>query len=808
MKFYSHAKEKANGSRLGTKLLSDHFKNVSQIAKKSIYNRASTSISKNSIYLIINDICFFHDLGKYTEYFQIYLLKKGKIDIILKQHAKFGAYSIFQKYLVNDSVLAVIAYFIIVNHHQNLHNILNTEFSVNSNEIINKPIFNSQLLSIEEKIHQIKNEIGKKELQDYFKYPDSKTIRQIIKNELVHKSKSNIQNYFLTNYLFSLLIEADKLDASDTPIYYRKPISANAVDIFIGQIDESKLGKIKTLKNQNELRNYVRLNVVNQLENKEILKQKIFTLTAPTGIGKTLTSLDFALRLKEIIRKEEKREAQIIYALPFINIIEQGLDVYKKVLPNEVNILAHYQYADVFGEQDKHYNDEEEYNQKLMTLDTWQSDIVITSFVQFFETLIGNRNKLLKKFNHYAGSIIILDEVQTIRLELMPLIGAALYYLAKFLGSRIILMTATKPKIFELAFEEILKDERVTEKHKISKELLNDHNEVFKKFSRTRIIPLLENPLNNEDDFIEIFNEKWNKNKSCLVVCNTVKRSISVYNKIKDSKTDYPIYYLSTNIVPSERLYIIGRIKLDLKYGKNPVLVSTQVVEAGVDLDFDIGFRDLGPIDSIVQVAGRINRENDIERKESPLYVIEFVNEKGCSDCSRVYDPITYSQSKKAIESYEYINESDYLKLVDDYFKIISDPERNSYRPSRKIFESMKTLKYDGENEEYPVSSFKIIKEQNNVVSVFIEIDEKATKVKNAFLRLLKKEITRKDFEIYKKDFHQRIITVPKFYIEKRQLSDTLTENIYYVRKELLDDYYDKDTGFIRFDDDETTVML
>ena len=118
---------------------------------------------------------------------------------------------------------------------------------------------------------------------------------------------------------------------------------------------------------------------------------------------------------------------------------------------------------------------------------------------------------------------------------------------------------------------------------------------------------------------------------------------------------------------------IIKKIKSDLKSGKKPILISTQVVEAGVDLDFDMGFRDLGPIDSIVQVAGRINRENDIKRKYSPLYVIEFVNKKGYSDCSKVYDTITYSQSKKAIEKHKYINESDYLQLVDDYFAEIKE---------------------------------------------------------------------------------------------------------------------------------------
>src|SRR5690554_5724458 len=111
-----------------------------------------------------------------------------------------------------------------------------------------------------------------------------------------------------------------------------------------------------------------------------------------------------------------------------------------------------------------------------MAMDTWQADIVITSFVQFFQTLIGKRNKLLKKFNHFANAIIILDEVQALRLDQMPLLGASLFYLSKFLKSRIILMTATRPKIFELAEQEIL--DKLGEKVN-PKELLINYEEVL-----------------------------------------------------------------------------------------------------------------------------------------------------------------------------------------------------------------------------------------------------------------------------------------------------------------------------------------
>lgn len=797
MEFYSHARE-VNGKRVGQKLLKDHLNNVFDKSSLAFYNNVELDFSSSQLQQIIRDITIFHDLGKYTSFFQDYLLDRKKVNSNLKKHSRIGAFALLNKYK-EEPLLGVFLYFIVLNHHSSFNDIQELDIRFGEFSDIIKSNFNIQKNSIEPFITQIQIELNENKLENLIYVPATITYRKVLKKH-VRKTPS-ISNYFTINYLFSLLIEADKLDASNTPVYQRKQIDENAVDNYLGKINEADFDNLKELRKQNDLRNYVRLKVVKQLENKETFSQKIFTLTAPTGIGKTLTSLDFALKLKTLIKKRENRDAQIIYALPFINIIEQGLDVYKKVLSDDVNILAHYQYADVFGE-DKNImqngdDNEKQYHRKLMSLDTWQSDIVITSFVQFFETLIGNRNKLLKKFNHFAGSIIILDEVQTLRLELMPLIGATLYYLAKFLDARIILMTATKPKIFDLAFEEILKDENIENKSDIAKELLSDNEDVFKDYSRTKIVPLLDNSITDEEEFFNVFIDKWNINKSCLIVCNTVNRSIDIYNKINEQEFKNPVYYLSTNIIPADRLNIIEKIKSDLKYKKNPILISTQVVEAGVDLDFDMGFRDLAPIDSIIQIAGRINREDDKKRKHSPLYIVEFIDIKGKSDCSKVYDIITHSQSREILKSHEFIYESDYLQLVDNYFNIVS--EKDSFEKSRKLFNSMKTLKYDSnDNKDFPVSSFKIIEKSHWAISVYIEKTEIAIKAKEAYKALEQGEIKKSEFDKkYKQIFNQHIIAVPN-YLEQISDLESLSDNILIVNNELLSQYYNDNTGFIR----------
>lgn len=808
--FYSHAKNTSLGS-IGTKLLKVHIDGVIQKAVKSFFVGLRFNVDTTILKSLLIDICKLHDLGKYSVFFQDYLLKRGKIDTELRQHCRFGAYVIYQKYKEQDSTLALFAYFIVISHHSNLIDLkeYGKKEGLKADEYQQQ--FVSQKKSVFEYLEIIKSEISVNQLSEFLSVPEFKECRNEMRS--LRNERANIQNYFLINYVFSLLIESDKLDASDTPLFQREIIAVDSVD--------------RRLQNStNELRNYVRKIIIGKLERPDILVHKIFTLTAPTGVGKTLAALDFVLKLRDKIYKTEGYLPQIIYSLPFINIIEQALDEYQNTMPG-VEILAHYQYSDIFEHvksENEEFN-EADYNRRLMQLDTWQSDIVITSFVQFFHTLIGNRNKILKKFNHLAGAIVILDEVQTLSLEKIPLIGASLYYLSKFLGTRIVIMTATRPLVFELAFREIISepsnincldeiDQAFFKDGKLSYlELLDNNKNIYESYRRTVIIPKLDRVLVNEQDFIiSKFGVHWLITESCIIVVNKVSRSIALFESVKNyiSENGYenPVYYLSTNIIPYHRFEIIKRIKEDLKAKRCPVLISTQVVEAGVDLNFDMGFRDIAPVDSIIQVAGRINREaNPVrpEREHLPLYIVDF------GDCKTIYGIITYNQSKKAMLGKSEIKESNYLDLVNDYFSEISG--KASFDYSRNIFNSMKMLQYDGN--EHAVSEFKIIEEQQNVCSVFIELDEAGTAAKEAFLKIIcisnKEEanLKRREFDTkYKKTFDQRIITIPFYFVNKILPIHPLVENILLVDHNMVDTKYDIETGFKRQKENETHSMF
>jgi CRISPR-associated endonuclease/helicase Cas3 len=791
MTYFSHSETLSDGTTVGSKLLQEHTAGVLRISLDQLYAKTEFQLSATALRGLLELVVKLHDLGKYTSYFQNYLLKQEPINTTLKQHARIGGYTAYQLLKKQDRKQAALALFVIFLHHSKLTGFDNFSEKINSDA---QRVFSEHYKDIEGIIPAIESELAVGDLLTHLQIPGEGEVMCLCDKI---SGEASVENYFLINYLFSLLIEADKLDASQTSLYARKSISSALVDVRFGSpeamLSKTSLDSLST----DELRNFCRAEVINQLADPSILDTYIFTLTAPTGIGKTMTALDFALKLKAMTR-EDTFEPQVIYALPFINIIEQGLREYSKVLTEDgARIVGHYQYADIFGAQDD--SDEDGYQQKLMQIDTWQGDFIITSFVQFFETLIGNRNKLLKKFNHLAGSIIILDEVQTLRLDQMPLIGAALFYLAKFLKARIVLMTATKPKIFDLAAKEILnkEGEKVT-----ARELLVSHQQVFARFNRTSLHPLL-NELTGEKEektqqFVNnVFADKWSDEQSCIIVCNTVKRSVGVFEVVSEyvesNELANPVFYLSTNIVPAHRMERIEQIKVAIEAGKAPILVATQVVEAGVDLEFSMGFRDLGPIDSIIQVAGRVNRNNDLNRLGSPLYILDF------GECTSIYGKLTDLQSRQALADKESIPESDYLSLIGKYFDNIS--ERRSFQASRKWFESMKKLKYDSRDakKDYAVSSFRIIEESNTTQAVFIELGSDEEALRERYLEKITGELSKADFDQnFRQAFQQRIIAIPNYLTGELPYINEYDEHIKLVPRELLDQYYQETTGFIR----------
>ena len=209
-----------------------------------------------------------------------------------------------------------------------------------------------------------------------------------------------------------------------------------------------------------------------------------------------------------------------------------------------------------------------------------------------------------------------------------------------------------------------------------------------------------------------------------------------------------------------------------------------------------MAFRDLAPIDSIIQVAGRVNRENNKEYIGS-IILVDF------GKCGRIYGPMTEDTARNAIQYFtqqkDEIYEKEYLELVTHYYEHICERNNDGFDFSLNFFKSMKELNYDGS--EWSVSKYQVIESGFKTSSVFIECDETATKAKEIFERMIRKECDREEFEYYKRDFHQHIIAVPNYLdkVQKLKLIDSkIIDDILLVKNEDLKEYYNPITGFVR----------
>jgi CRISPR-associated endonuclease/helicase Cas3 len=528
--------------------------------------------------------------------------------------------------------------------------------------------------------------------------------------------------------LFSALIDADKhvsaaagLEAASEEARLRKAIPSSLVDEHIADFKANpKPGK--TERRLNEIRQAVYAEGVRAVERLplEELHPGILSLTAPTGSGKTLTVLGCALRLRERVRKEKGYLPRIIYALPFVNIIDQNFAVVEEVLKRHADyqhspssyLLKHHHLAPrAFREDEDITNDE-----ALLLTESWESEIVVTTFVQLFESLVTNRNRRLKKLHNLAGAIVVLDEVQSIPYEQWRLVEYTLNTLIEHLGCTVLQMTATRPHILPAA-----------------RELLDRPEKHFEGLSRTTIIP---KPDVRTLEDLEIFcKELIEDDSSLLVVVNTIGDAVDLYRKLRAlpelcpyrekmpryGRRDRPLVHLSTNLTPWQRARRVRMLRRYMKLGGKPVVISTQVVEAGVDLDFDIVVRDRGPLDSIVQVAGRGNRSG-FSKTPRPVYIVYLERDQGRPPVTLVYGNILPQITHEVLDGP--VEEAKMYDKITEYFSLVSD--RSSDQFSKDFVEAMKFLRFhEHRDDRVTVGKYQHI-EYKEQVSILVGVNERA----------------------------------------------------------------------------------
>lgn len=790
------------------KLLEDHLFTVGQTARNWINNlRLNFDVDKNILADIACIIGLTHDLGKATKSFQIYLLTEDEEERIkMKNHEEtrhsplsaFCGYYLVQEYLRLNHVeteyqdyLPIAAFLAIQRHHGDLSPIIEETAKYKGSNIArylsdaDAVLFDKLMVRILSAIPCL-SQCGGRWLEgkicSYEK--DMKAIRSFARTM---GRKQKLDYYFITGLFYSTLVDADKCDASGLKIDYSgNVIPANLVDEY-----RKSKGYDEASTEINRLRNKIYQDTSDVIN---VIKKgnHILSINVPTGTGKTFNALSVALKIREYLYVKEETDRSIVYALPFTSIIDQNYQVFNDIFtqvtgrePGSDLLLKHHYLADGFY---KVYENNDEYleysalDSKFIT-EGWNSYIIVTTFVQLFHSLITNRNTASRKLHRIANSIIILDEVQAIPYKYWCLLRQICNYMAEYLDTYFVLVTATLPLIFPET--EIF-------------ELATNKEEYYHSLNRITMETYIDKIIDIDEFKKVVINEVLvNKTKDILVVMNTIKSAQIIYEALlKALDADENVFYfLSSYVVPAERKERIEEIKKN--QDKRKIVVSTQLIEAGVDIDLDIVFRDIGPLDCVNQVAGRCNRNQSKGRGIVKLYYIKRGDKP---DSSHIYDSTLLNATKQTImacSNQGCIEEKDFYNMSNSYYKllnqgILSDTE------SQNVLEAVYFLNYD------KIQDFKLIDENYEKVDIFIEINEEARGIWNRFLGLSDIEDKwqrREEFYRFKNSFQKYIISVQNNAEWLNPFKANMVAGLYNISLDVVDTYYKVkgkgDTGFI-----------
>ena len=386
--------------------------------------------------------------------------------------------------------------------------------------------------------------------------------------------------------LYSALTDADFLDTERhfQPEQFRSRVSGAPLSELWSSLEASQQRLMQKSSGQvNQIRREIYRHCCSRAE----IPPGFFSLTVPTGGGKTRSGMAFALR--HALRYGKKR---VIVAIPYTSIIEQTADVYREIF-GAAHVLEHH--SAVAPPADPENPSKIELWARLAS-ENWDAPLVVTTTVQLFESLFANNSSSCRKLHNIAASVIILDEVQTLPVNLLEPILDVLKQLVEFYGVTVILCSATQPALEESPFLRGLPEVR---------EIIPEPQQYFNTLKRVDY----RLPPDGEEWSWEQVVEVLRQSPQGMAVVNTKKDALALLQVLDDPAA----LHLSTLLCGAHRRQILAEVRQRLKNSQPCRLVATQVVEAGVDLDFPLVMRALGPLDRIVQAAGRCNREGRLE---------------------------------------------------------------------------------------------------------------------------------------------------------------------------------------------------
>jgi len=800
------------------KLLSDHLFNVYRLGMAKFDGKRLNFDKLDEIRLMTEIVLLTHDFGKANNYFQrkLHLSSKGLTDCaeyqeLTKQGKNKSNHSllsaIFTYYildeLIDNNLLTLLGMIVVYRHHGNLKDFKEMVMISNEGwELLEEQFKATNLEGLQGILDLIDLEIDIRELEfsDFKDKIDNYKFRKKVRK--LHLT--SVENYLIANLVYSILISSDKAEA----IFYSKGLSYNRLEDLIlsrREIDPKAVDRYKQIKGWNQpetkmdqKRNQIYNEIIEQVE-KSDLEDRILSINVPTGTGKTLSSLAAGLRL----RKKVGQSHRLIYTLPFTSIIDQNYEVFTDVFEKtgaEVDsslIIKHHYLTPKSYTREEDYEDEE-YDVSKHLIESWNSEIIVTTFVQLLHSIFANQNRSLLKFYNISNSIILLDEVQSIPHKYWQLTKVILKEIADKLDCYFIFITATMPLIYSERRNEI-------------KELACSKKDYFKFFDRIKLDLSefrVEKSLEEFKEFIADELVEY-EDKNFLIILNTIKTSIAVYDYISEALAEGWLggesIYLATNIVPKERRERIARIG---NSDKRQIIVSTQMVEAGVDIDLDRVYRDFAPLDSINQTCGRCNRNFDPDKK-GVVTIVKLVNENHNNKAyaSYVYDQTLLRTTDKLLASLsDLVEERDFFRINSDYFLEVDDIKSND--SSLDLLKKIKGLKYEKAfwRDEEGKEVFELIGQDFESVNLFIELNADAKSVWEKYRKINQMEINsledysrrKAQFEKIKREFLSYVITIPKQVAIEQLEEEQLDKTFNLIDSNQVNSVYNSDTGFIR----------
>lgn len=553
-----------------------------------------------------------HDIGKYSHGFQQYIKSDGEKE----PHAKWGAFYAKINNLVNIA-------FPIYGHHAGLPN---KDAMI---ETLN--LCEQEKEKWESIIQAIK---------------DDDAIVHVCNNTPFNKIGSIGQKELFVRMLYSSLVDADSLD---TERHFQKEqydLRSNVsldVDNLLCALN-NRLNSFNQSTPLNKLRTDVRL-YAQSLAKKP---QGCYSMTLPTGMGKTLCSLNWALHHAKV----HPNIKRIIIVLPFISIIDQTATELKTIFKDFDVILEHHSnviYEGTVDEEDFCCKDS-----KQLATENWNYPIVITTAVQFFESLFSNKRSKCRKVHNMQDSIIIFDEIQTLPVNLAECTMKMLNDMLSLCRCSMLFCTATQPNF------QTRKDFGGIDS---IMPLVENPSSIFEMTKRVEYYPISDY---NAQPIEYIADKVIDQKDSVLIVCNTKKKARLLFENIK-GRSDIQVLHLSTNMCRIHRMEIINKVRQMLKSGEKLILCSTQLIEAGVDMDFPVVFRELAPLESIIQSAGRCNREGKLEKGKVYLFQLEESGQPSKQYETFVqYAKLCYRNNEKRLSDADFYTEY-YKKIIDLY---------------------------------------------------------------------------------------------------------------------------------------------